>query len=407
MKRFLYLTFIFITSSLYGSDYSDYYGSMAEIISQPDPDTGLTVFPTLLIPMGGKLEGMGTAYTAVSKDFGFIESNPSASSVLKYTELTFSHNNWIADSRMEGVVYTVRFNDLGIGAAGKFLYVPFTEYDTWGERVSKGYYSETIATMNISYNFFPTYYFYGVAVGANLKFAYRNIPASIYPDQSAIAFMTDIGALTRFNFAKPFVSRSKNFSVGAVIKNLGPYVLQEPLPTEVTVGIAYSPIRPVTAAVDLNLPVTFNTNYPAENWNIVAGTDIVFTDFFSVQGGFRYRGSNPGISLGATVDLQKMSFIVNYTMDLTTQFGVLDRFSLAARLKIGDRGRAALQARVDELYITALEEYANGNLEEAITYLEKALEIDPRFIPAAELLRVLQQTISLHREMEDIQKIEE
>ena len=84
---------------------------------------------------------MGTAYTAVSSDSGFLESNPAGSSLLDYTELTLNHNNWIADTNIEGVVYTTRFDNLGIGIGGKFLYVPFIEYNRWGEEESSGYYS--------------------------------------------------------------------------------------------------------------------------------------------------------------------------------------------------------------------------------------------------------------------------
>ena len=99
-----------------------------------DPNTGLTAFPTLLIPMGGRFEAMGTAFTAVADDASYIESNPAGSASLTYTELSFYHNDWIADTNIESVTFTTRKHNLGIGAAGKFLYVPFTEYNTFGEK---------------------------------------------------------------------------------------------------------------------------------------------------------------------------------------------------------------------------------------------------------------------------------
>ena len=69
-----------------------------------------------------------------------------------------------------------------------------------------------------------------------------------------------------------------------------------------------------------------------------------------------------------------MSFVVNYTLDLTTQFDFLDRFSIEATLNLGDRGRVALAARVDELYLAGVEAYAEGALDEAIEYWLSALE---------------------------------
>ena len=359
-----------------------------------------------MVPGGGKYEGMGTAYTAVAGDSGFLEANPSASSVLDKTELSFTHNNWIADSRLEGVIYTMRFNDLGIGFGGKFLYVPFTGYDDWGDRTGSGYYSESIATANVSYNFFSSYTFFGLAVGANVKIAYRNVPSTRieYQDensQSAIAGLIDFGTLTRFNFLKFFASRSKNFSVGLVLKNLGPPVMEEPLPTVLTAGLAYSPLRPVTIAYDLNIPISYGQE--AEEINMAGGLNVAVTDFFSIQSGFQYRGANPRFSLGGTVDLERVSFVANYTLDLSTMSDTPDRFSLEAKINLGDEGRLALRNRMDEYYISGIEEFAAGNLEKAIDYFEKALALDPDFEPAREYLEEVSRQLKNRDELRELQ----
>ena len=425
MKRcFLALVLLCIPFFASGEDFSTIYGDIGDLFQNPDPNTGLTIFPILGIPSGGKYASMGTAFTAVASDAGFLEANPSASSGLKYTELSLIHNNWISDSNLEGVIYTMRFNDLGIGFGGKFLYVPFTEYNTFGERevntvdvrgtpvdkVSRGYYSENLFTMNISYNFFSSYYFYGLAVGSNLKFAYRHVPSVFYPEtnQSTAAFMADIGILTKFNLFKFYASRDRNLSFGAVVKNLGPTYREEPLPTEATFGVAYAPIRPVTLAFDFNLPFSLYPQlFPAEQWYIASGLDVVFTDFFSLQGGFRIRGSNPRITMGSTIDLSKITFVVTYTLDLTTQFDNLDKFSVEAKFKLGDRGRGDLQARMDDLYTAGLEEYAEGNLEKSLVYLNDLIELDPRFQPATELVEIIRRALVLQREMESLQQVEE
>jgi tetratricopeptide (TPR) repeat protein len=386
--------------------YEDFYGGISDAFSAfEDPNTGLTVFPTLLIPIGGKLEGMGTAYTAVASDSGFIEANPAGSSVLDISELSFLHHNWIADSKIEGIIYTVRFNDLGIGVGGKFLYVPFTEYNIIGERASKGLISETIATANVSYNFFSGYHFHGLAVGANLKAAYRHIPAAIYPGQSAITAMADIGLLSRFNFLKYYYSRDKNFSVGVVLKNIGLPALGEPLPTMLSSGIAYSPIRPLLIALDFNLPISFDpVDQPAERWYIATGVDVAVTNFLSIQGGFRLK-ENPHVSLGSTLDLEPARFTVNYNLDLSGSLNPLDKFSVEAKLKLGDGGRADRRKQVDELYASGLEAFANGELEKAVEFWEKALEIDPKFLPARENIEMVQKHLKLQEEMLEKQKV--
>jgi tetratricopeptide (TPR) repeat protein len=376
--------------------------SLSELLSQfADPNTGLTAFPTLLIPMGGRYEGMGTAYTAVAADSGFLESNPSGSSVLERGELSFLHHSWIADSNIEGVIYTARYNDLGFGVGGKFLYVPFTEYNDWGEREARGYFSESVAILNLSYNFFSSYNFYGLALGANLKAAYRNVPVAIYPDQSVLTGLLDLGLLTRFNLLKGYISRSKNFSVGLALKNLGLPALDEPVPTTATLGIAYSPIRPLTWALDFNLPVSFLPDEaPAERWYLATGFNISVASFLQLQTGFQLKGDNPRISVGSTLDLKKVSFVLNYNLDLSGRLNPLDKFSIEAKLNLGDRGRLAQRDQVDALYLNGLESYAQGRLAEAIAFWQQALEIDPGFAPARENIATAERALKLQTEME-------
>ncbi|HUV08975.1 MAG TPA: UPF0164 family protein [Spirochaetia bacterium] len=409
MRTFL-CTILFFSLLVFaaGADYSDFYGGISGTFGGlEDPNTGLTVFPTLLIPLGGNLEGMGTAYTAVASDSGFLESNPAGSSVLEISELSFLHHNWIADSQIEGIIYTVRFNNLGIGVGGKFLYIPFTEYNIIGERESKGLISETILTLNASYNFFSSYTFHGLAVGANLKAAYRHIPSSIYPGQSAITAMLDVGILTRINFLKFYYSQTKNFSVGLTLKNLGLPALGEPLPTLLSAGIAYSPLYPLLISVDFNLPVSFNSaTQPAERWYIATGLNVTVTNFLSIQGGFRLK-ENPFISLGGTLDLEPARFIVNYNLDLSGSLNPLDKFSVEAKLKLGDGGRAARQKQVEELYAGGLEAYAAGDFEKAITSWEKCLELNPQFLPATENLITLRKRLELQEIMIEKQRVGE
>jgi tetratricopeptide (TPR) repeat protein len=377
------------------------YSSLSDWLSQfADPNTGLTAFPTLQIPMGGRFEGMGTAYTAVAGDSGFLESNPSGSSLLEHGELSLLHHSWIADSNIEGVIYTVRYKDLGFGVGGKFLYVPFTEYNDWGERAARGYYSESIAIVNLSYNFFSSYNFYGLALGANLKAAYRNIPQSIYPDQSVLTGLLDVGLLTRFNFLKSYISRSKNFSVGLAMKNLGLPALDEPMPTTATLGIAYSPIRPLTWALDFNLPISLFPEAPAERWFVATGLNLSVASFLQLQTGFQLKGDNPRVSVGSQLDLKKVSFVLNYNLDLSGRLNPLDKFSIEAKLNLGDKGRLSERARVDELYLNGLESYAHGQLAEAIAFWQQALEIDPGFAPARENIATAEKALKLQQEME-------
>jgi hypothetical protein len=390
------------------SELQDIYGDTAGFFEfLQDPNTGLTVFPILTIPMGGEYEGMGTAYTAVARDSSFFDANPAASALLTFTELSFLHNNWIADTNIEGIVFTRRRENWGYAFAGKFLYVPFTGYDIWGERISAGYYSETVAIGNISRNFLADYYFHGVSVGANLKTAYRHIPENIAAGQSAAGIMADFGVLTRFNFLKYFAARERNTSVGFTVKNVGPYALGEPLPMSATAGLAYAPLRPWIVAFDLNVPFSFDPGkYPPERPGFALGTSVNITNFFAVQSGFLFKGGNPRISLGSIIEIDSLAFVANYTIDMTTQFTNLDRFSIQVKVNLGDEGRKEKAIKVEEFYLLGIEAFAQGDINKAISLCEQALHLDPSYIPARETIITARRTLELQTEMEERQRIE-
>ncbi|MCA1754835.1 MAG: UPF0164 family protein [Spirochaeta sp.] len=364
--------------------------------------TGLTTLPVLLIPIGGRYEGMGTAYTAVSDDAGYFDANPAASAMLRYTEFSLFHNNLIADANLEGLSYTSRRNNFGFGTASKLIHVPFTEYDRYGDQVNAIRYLEGMTGINLSYRFLHDFYFEGIAVGSNLKVGYRHVPEVIEPGQSGLGFMGDFGMLTRFNVLKFYNARERNLSLGISVRNLGPPVLDEPLPTLVTAGIGYKPLRPWLLSFDVLYPIQPFNDQPAEYPGFGVGTALQVTNFFSIQTGFLYRGANPRTSLGASVELRRVRLTANYTLDLTTQLGAVDRFSVEAAFNFGDRGRSMRRAEAEEFYLDSIVAFAEGRLETAVELAGDAVEIDPAFTPAREIEETAAESLRIQRELESI-----
>lgn len=383
-------------------EFSDIYATLGESVADRAENTGLAVFPTLVIPVGGEFEGMGQAYTAVARDASFFDANAAASSSLEFTELTLVHNNWIADSSLEGVLYTRRFDDLGLAVGGKFLHVSFTEYDALSRQNAGGRYSEGTVGINASYNFLRSYEFPGVAVGATIKSAYRFVPRQIAPNQSAIGVAADVGVLTRFDLLKGFSSRTPNFSAGLAARNFGPPVRGEPLPSQLTAGISYAPIRPLVIAGDLLIPVSLAPGVPAPSIGAAVGMSVRVTPFFTAQTGFLLRWDTPRFSMGATLDLTDISVDINWNLDLLTQFRNIDRFSVQARVNFGDEGRGALRDLVDRYYLEAWQASAIGDIELAIEYSRRALDLDPTFTPAQQLLALSLDTEQLQRDLRAI-----
>jgi len=395
------------------------YGSIADYLNDIygiDDNAGLTAFPVLNIPMGGRSEGMATAFSAIADDVSFIEFNPAGSSMLAKSELAFFHNNWIADTKIEGAAYAARFGNLGIAAGAKWLYLPFTEYNLYGERVSNGYYSEGVAILSASYNFFSGYYFSGLSLGISLKGAFRlapdytdnydNIIAGSGLSQSAFMGMADIGLLTRFDLLKFYVSRERNASAAIVIRNLGPPVLGEPLPTVANAAISYKPVRPLTIAFDFNLPINMVDISLSELPYMALGLSVNVTNFLSMRAGVLFKAGSSRVVVGSAVSIDKLSVDVNYTLDLLTQLQPLNRISLAVRFDLGDNGRSQREGKVEELYLLGLEAYSRGNFTDARLCWEEALRIDPQYEPAKDSLNMLNNREDLTNRIEELYSLD-
>lgn len=420
MGPLLICAFLLIAAAAWALDVNeDGYGSLTDFLDDiygTEQNAGLTAFPVLNIPMGGRAEGMAGSFSAVCDDASFLEWNPAGSSMLPSTELAFFHNNWIGDTKIEGAVFASRYRDLGYAAGGKWLYTPFTEYNIYGDRVSKGYYSEAVAVLNASYNFFSGYYFSGLSLGANLKGAFRFMPdfsddaggviAGSGREQSAFMVMADLGLLTRIDFLKFYYTRERNLSAALVIRNLGPPALGDALPSALCAALAYRPLRPLLFSFDFSLPFNMTDIGASERPYWAAGCSVAVTRFLSMRAGVMGKPGNTRLAVGSAVNLDKLVLDVNYTLDLLTQLTPLNRISLGVRFNLGDQGRRALADRLEALYLAGFNAYAEGRDDEAQIYWEDALELDSRFEPAHEGLALLRHTREVRERIDALESLD-
>ncbi len=407
-------------------EWSDYAASVAEAFSSlTDDNSGSTSFRSLYIPSGGRAESMGTAFTALSNDIGFFEYNAAASSTMDVTQFGVFHNSWIADSALETVAWTKRQKNFGFGTLFKCFYVPFTEYDLFGDRVTSGYYSESTALLNVSYNFLANYGFKGIATGLNIKGAYRSMPD--YSDdatgqviagsglaQSAVAVMADIGIQMRFNFLKFFQSRTPNFYVGLSFTNAGVSythldtnpVPDDALPSRFAAGIAWQLLKPVYLSLEFQQPVNLLDLSSSEQWSAGAGLYVQVASLFAVETGFMIKSGSPRLSLGAEFDVLDYKMNVNYTLDMTSSKNPMNHISVSAKLNLGDEGRQKLQDEIDKLYIEGLKLYKDGYFDEAAYVWRQIVMMDKSFTPAVEALEVAEKAASLQKQIIDIQNLD-
>jgi len=113
IKKIIIIFLLFISTNLFSLDPEELYNTMFNLFVDKNGDninnnSGINSFLTLYIPPGGKYEGMGTAFTGVSDDIGFFNANPSVSSRLNLSEVSFFVNNFIEDVNMQTIAFTGR-----------------------------------------------------------------------------------------------------------------------------------------------------------------------------------------------------------------------------------------------------------------------------------------------------------
>lgn len=420
-----FLTFSFFRASETAAlDYTEISSSLADFFdSFYGKNEGTTGFRSLLIPPGGRSESLGASSTALSDDISCVDFNPAASSLLDETEIAFFHTSWIADSNIESLAFSTRFNNFGVGGKISCFYVPFTEYDSFGSRVAGSYYSETTGSANFSYNFLSGYNFKGIAAGLNLKFAWRSVPdytddntgeiiSSSGLEQSALAFMADFGIMLQFNLAKFYSAEEANFKVGLSASNFGAaitgfssekgIVQDDPLPSTVGIGISYKFLRPVTISVEFRQPLNLQDFSEYQMFYAGTGISVQIAKFFSVQGGFQLKGANPRFSLGGEAVISKIKLNASYTLDLTSSMNPLNRFSFSAGILLGNKGRAKKHEEVKRLYNEGIYFFSQKEYEKAIEKWQEALRIDKNFDPAKNGIKTARMYSEMLKNMENL-----
>lgn len=369
-------------------------------------DQNVTNFPSLNMPAGGRCESLGTAMTAMCDDPSFMDYNPAVSSILKETQAAVFHNSQISGGLMETITGTTRFNNFGTGFQLKTFFSPR----------SKDNLSETSLAINTSYNFFSGYDFKGLAAGISLRSTWRNMPD--YTDSSALAFTADFGLLMRFNFFKEFSSDMPNLSVGLSANNIGFFLTgfksglktEKNLPSKISIGLSYRPIKKLLVNLEFRQPVNLKNILLSESFAVAAGLEFSFTDFFDVEGGILFQDGKTKLSTGTQFSFRKIQMSLSYacTLDSTTQEHSV---SLAAKINLGDKGRAQNDEQVKKLYAEGIELYAKGEKENMLKAIEKWEEAKKlsastgiKFDPAIKAIKTAKELISLHQQIISVEK---
>ncbi len=414
----------FFSPAASAASLSEINNSLGDIFApMADENEGVTTFRSLLIPFGGRTESLGSAFTGLGDDISFLRFNPAAGSLQKETQIALFHNSWIADSKFETIAFTTRFQKIPHLSTGGYIscfYIPFTEYNIFGDRVAANYYTETVGALNISYNFLAGYDFKGLSLGANVKAAWRGMPDYTDNDSNAIisgsglsqsgfALMGDFGLMLQFNFLKFYNSRDPNVRIGFSAQNLGisftgfgkKLILDDPLPTTFGAGFSIQFFKPLIISVDYIQPVNLQDFRTFLMPYFNSGISIQFTSFVSFLAGFSLKGANPRFSTGFEFEVLKIRLNLNYSLDLTSSLAPVNRISLSAKILLGDKGRSLIDSKVDEYYQLGLKYYSEAKWEDAIAVWQEALKLNKRFDPAIQGIQSARYQIEMFKQIKE------
>jgi len=228
---------------------------------------GTTGAQFLGINPGARPSGMGGAFVAVADDVNAIFWNPGGLAFLSNKEVTFTHNEWILDTRYEFAAFAYPLGSMTFG--GSVFYLSTGEII---KRNKDGYdqedpYEATDLAASLCYSQKLTG---KLSIGANGRIISQKIEA-----ESASSYQLDIGALYRL---------TPGLNLGVALQNMGTGIKfiteSDPSPMNLKAGCAY------------RLPISFDSSL------IIAG-DINFRDnFIILNTGSELRGDRYSVRAG-------------------------------------------------------------------------------------------------------------
>jgi len=310
--------------------------------------TGTTAASFLKIGVGARSIGMGGAYTALSNDISAVYWNPAGLGLMRSTEASFNHVDWIADVKYDNAAVVIVIDGVGsLGLSFTSMNVGEMEVTTTnlpegtGERFSAGG-----TLMGISYSKNLTDIF---SIGFNVKY----IREYVY-NESAQTIALDFGTM----YVAPVLN---GLRLGASVSNFGSKMRLEgrdiltliktgagdqnlinaqyelgsyELPLMFRVGIATDVLQETnnrfTIAIDAVHP-NDNTEY------INSGVEYSWADIVFLRGGWKSayeRGGEQGLTAGGGIQYEltpTIKFVLDYAYQDFGRLQAVNYFSFGLK----------------------------------------------------------------------------
>jgi hypothetical protein len=221
---------------------------------------GEAAVPFLQIAPNARADGMGEGGIGLADDASAVHWNPAGLAFLRGQEVSITHANWLpqfqqADLFYDYISYRNYMPDWGGTISGSITYLNLGEFNVTDK-------DPTVLQTFKAYEFavtggYSTQLTDNLGIGLNLRY----IRSVLAPFDVQNQGREGIGSTASFDISGLWKARD-NFNIGLNLSNLGPKITYidaaqaDPLPTNLGLGFAYSPIvskyNNVTMILDFN-----------------------------------------------------------------------------------------------------------------------------------------------------------
>ena len=277
----------------------------------------------LLLPVGARAVGMGGAVTGMQGSGDLLLWNPAGVASMQNVNLFFNHSETVFDTQSE--VISALFSFSSIGNLGITYYLV-----DYGDLPSTG--NDGSVQGNINYRNQEFLFTFAGNVVESLKFGvnYKLVQIVFNCDGLCTGQQSFTRTTSAFDFGLIYELGVVPIALGASVRHLGfplkGLTQEDPLPTRVRVGMAWTIIAPSTTNQLFGLALAMDLE---DQWREIGNPDVMLGSEFGVgeivfvRAGYAFLDSGlggPSLGLGVTYDWFYIDFSRGFD-DITTATG--------------------------------------------------------------------------------------
>ncbi|RLC49044.1 MAG: hypothetical protein DRH57_00905 [Candidatus Cloacimonadota bacterium] len=277
-----------------------------------DSSAGEYGFQLLKVDIGADNVSKGSAVSAQAGDASIMWYNPAATNFSDRSNVHFTHNEWIFDTRIEHISLMVNKGKYSLGGGITYLnYGKIDRRNSQGNLIGEFNPTDIIGNINFSLRTLPNLY-----CGVNVKGLFEKIHI-----ETSYGMAVDLGIIYR--------TMLNGLNLSAVVQNLG--TTSKMAKEKIDLPIAYK------FGVGYQLPFSFLNLHIAtdvikyvddDNAKVNCGLQYVFQDKVFTRIGYKFNYDEENITAGLGFKINCYHFDYAY-VPFQSDIGATHRFSLS------------------------------------------------------------------------------